>query len=241
MSITTSEAQCASAWKMIYLARRNPRLAAADFAQAWREHSALGRQCRNVGQRVKRVTQCSRVLDLPAQPGISQHYDGVNLLLLADREAATAIWSDPETLAIMKPDEPRVFDRYVREFSLVCAEHVLRDGPHSAVALHGFLRRRPALSSNAFRLAWRAASPGRQLLRGALGQAERLVVNEVVDAPPAGYEYDMVVEWWFDSTEEAQQALAGQDVRAHLAPALAALLDADASVFMLTRVTHARP
>jgi hypothetical protein len=40
-------------WKMIYLARRNPALRPEEFAQAWREHSALGRQCRNVGQRVK--------------------------------------------------------------------------------------------------------------------------------------------------------------------------------------------
>ncbi|MEG2048762.1 MAG: hypothetical protein RR100_18070, partial [Comamonas sp.] len=65
-------------WKMIYLARRNPALAAADFPQAWREHSALGRQCKNVGQRVKAVAQCSRQLQADA-PALSTDYDGVNL------------------------------------------------------------------------------------------------------------------------------------------------------------------
>ena len=43
-----------SQWKMIYLARRNPALMAEDFPQAWREHSALGRQCVNVADRVNR-------------------------------------------------------------------------------------------------------------------------------------------------------------------------------------------
>ena len=37
------------------------------------------------------------------------------------------IWNDPETLAVMRPDEPRVFSTYVREFTLVCEERVLRD------------------------------------------------------------------------------------------------------------------
>jgi len=91
-------------WKMIYLARRNPALAPEDFPQAWREHSALGRQCRNVGERVLSVAQCSRLLDVPL-PGSSADYDGVNLLVLRDRDAATMIWSDPETLAVMRPDD----------------------------------------------------------------------------------------------------------------------------------------
>ncbi|HMX12163.1 MAG TPA: EthD domain-containing protein [Burkholderiaceae bacterium] len=228
-------------WKMIYLARRNPALAAEDFAQAWREHSALGRQCRNVGQRVRSVTQCSRLLDL-ALPGASSDYDGVNLLLLADRESARAIWSDPETLAIMRPDEPRVFDRYVREFTLVCREAVLRDGERSPVVLHGFLRRRADLGEADIRVAWQAADPARPWLGGALGQAAaRIVVNEVVEAPPPGYAYDLIVEWWFESAAALQRAVGDQDLRSHLRPALAALLDLPGSVFMATQVTHRRP
>ena len=228
-------------WKMIYLARRNPMLAAEQFPQAWREHSALGRQCRNVGQRVKSVAQCSRVLDA-ALPGASATYDGVNLMVLADRESASAIWGDPETLAVMKPDEPRVFDRYVREFTLVCREQLLRDAPRTPVLLCAFLRRRADLSAAEFRLSWIAAGPGSQLLRGPLGQAHRVVHNEVVDMPPPGYEYDLIVEWWFESVQELQRAVGdAPDLPALLAPPLAGLLDMPNSVFMLTRVTHARP
>lgn len=228
-------------WKMIYLARRNPALAVEDYPQAWREHSALGRQCRNVGQRVKTVAQCSRVFDTP-MPGASESYDGVNLMVLADREAASAIWNDPETLAIMKPDEPRVFDRYVREFSLVCQEHVVRDAPRTAVVLCAFLRRRTDLGASDFRLGWIAAAPGSQLLRGPLGLAQRVVHNEVVETPPTGYEYDLIVEWWFESVQDLQRAVGdAPDLRALLAPSLARLLDLQGSVFMLTQVTHARP
>lgn len=227
-------------WKIIYLARRNPTLSAEQFPQAWREHSALGRQCRNVGQRVRSVAQCSRLLGLDL-PGAAQDYDGVNLLLLADREAATAIWSDPETLAIMRPDEPRVFDRYVREFSLVCSEQLLRDKPRTPVVLHAFLRRRADLSAAAFRLAWIAASPGSQLLRGPLGEAPRVVHNQVVDRPPPGYEFEVIVEWWFESEQALIQAAGKQDLGTLLAQPLARLLDLQASVFMATRVTHARP
>lgn len=230
-------------WKMIYLARRNPALAPEQFPQAWREHSALGRQCRNVGQRVKSVAQCSRLTEA-AWPGLSTDYDGVNLLLLADREAAQAIWTDPETLAIMKPDEPRVFDRYVREFTLVCREELLRDGARTPVVLHGFLRRRAGLDAAAFDAAWAAADPAVALQAGAFDQAGRIVDNAVVDPPPPGYEYDRIVEWWFDSAEALRLALGGEaavDSRQALPEALARLLDLPGSVFLLTEVTHSRP
>ncbi len=101
-------------WKMIYLARRNPSLAPEQFPQAWREHSALGAGCTNVRDKVLSVTQCSRVLEGAPLPGAATDYDGVNLLVLRDLQAATDIWNDAETLAIMRPDEPRVFSTYDR-------------------------------------------------------------------------------------------------------------------------------
>ncbi len=128
-------------WKMVYLARRNPALAAAEFPQAWREHSALGARCTNVRDKVLSVTQCSRVLEPPPLRGAADDYDGVNLLALRDLQAAADIWSDPETLTIMRPDEPRVFATYVRDFTLVCEERPLRDNPRTTTALIGFLRR----------------------------------------------------------------------------------------------------
>lgn len=225
---------------MIYLARRNPALAAADFPQAWREHSALGRQCKNVGRRVKAVAQCSRQLQADAVT-LSTDHDGVNLMVLADREAGTVIWNDPETLVIMRPDEPRVFADYVRNFSLLCRQRVLHSRlpadvlpQKGQVMLIGFLQRSDewlgaATAPAACPPLWKA---------GTLKLATRIVCNTVDEEAPAGYGYRHIVEWWFESMEQAQSAAQSLDVSA-------AAQDAEFGwgehVFMLTEVTHARP
>ncbi|WP_043005816.1 EthD domain-containing protein [Comamonas testosteroni] len=237
-----SEQGGAAVWKMIYLARRNPALRPEEFAQAWREHSALGRQCRNVGQRVQAVAQCARVLSGPAQAAaLSQDYDGVNLMVLAEREAGSAIWSDPETLAIMRPDEPRVFADYVRNFSLLCRQQVLR-GCGSAdvlprqgqLILIGFVQRSDVWQGAA---ALPQACPP-QWQGGALALASRIVCNTVDAQAPDGYGYRHVLEWWFDTLEQAQAAAASLDVSPS---AQHGEFGWGEHVFMLTRVTHARP
>lgn len=231
-SMSSELQHAAPVWKMIYLARRNPVLAAADFPQAWREHSALGRQCQNVAQRVQSVAQCSRVLG--AQPSVfAQTYDGVNLMVLADRVSGIALWSDPDTLSVMRPDEPRVFADYVRNFSMLCREQVLfSELPEPArpqtgdSLLIGFLQCQPAwqgtaVSPQELPAAW---------LAGGLAHARRVVCNVVDEEPPAGYGYRYIVEWWF---EDVAQALAAAEGVKHAA--------SGECVFMLTQVTHSRP
>lgn len=227
-------------WKMIYLARRNPALAPEQFAQAWREHSALGAGCTNVRDKVRSVTQCSRVLDAPPLPGASSDYDGVNLLLLRDLQAATDIWNDAETLAIMRPDEPRVFSTYVREFTLVCHERVLRDAPRGACCVVGFLRRRAGSTREQFQRAWALAAQ-RELEAPALAAAVRVVHNDVHLDPPPGYDYDGIAEWWFESADAARRAFGADDLRRALPAGLAEAAALERSVFMFTRVTHSRP
>lgn len=226
-------------WKMIYLARRNPALTAEDFPQAWREHSALGSQCCNVRDKVKGVVQCSRLLDLDL-PGACRDFDGVNLLRLRGLAAAGDIWNDAETLAIMRPDEPRVFSTYVRNFTLTCSEHIVRDAPRTDCALFGFLRRRHGTSRSAFRDAW---LDGRSAWTDApsLQAASRIVHNLVVQEPPPGYEYDGIAEWWFASSTALQTAFAADGIRSGLPAAYASSIDTDASVFIATHVTHHRP
>lgn len=228
-------------WKMIYLARRNPQLSAEDFPQAWREHSALGRQCRNVGERVRSVMQCSRVLDAGVLLGAAQDYDGVNLMQLRDYDSAAAIWSDAETLAVMRPDEPRVFSSYVRDFTLVCREQMLSDGDRGDICLIAFLRRRTDLSPGAFNQAWGGAVSAGLLRPGPLTLATRVVDNEVIEMPPPGYVFDTILECWFESLDVFVQAFDGRDLREQLPASMVALLDLSGSVFMLTRVTHTRP
>lgn len=239
-------------WKMIYLARRNPALAAGDFAQAWREHSTLGHQCRNVQAKVLDVTQCvlqreggeNGSLNSSEDGGLcgaSIDYDGVNLLQLRDLGVASDIWSDPETLAIMRPDEPRVFSTYVRDFTLVCRERVLHDAPPTGVVLFGFLRRGTHVSSADFDAAWATGPAQRWLAAPALRGALRVVHNRVVQTPPEGYDYDGIAEWWFDSAEAVRAAFGPSDLRGQLPAAYRAVADLERSVFMFTQVSHRRP
>ena len=221
-------------WKMIYLARRNPALAPEDFPQAWREHSALGRQCRNVQDKVRAVRQCSRVLERPGVPvGASVDYDGVNLLSLRDRQAADDIWNDEETLRIMRPDEPRVFSTYVRDFTLVAQEQVLRDGEETGVCLTLFLRAAPGERLQARDFARVSATPW--------VTATRLVWNTVEGEQPPGYEYDAIVEAWYESVDAVAAAFAGPPVWHWLPSAMVETVNTAGSVCMLTRITHRRP
>lgn len=231
-------------WKMIYLARRNPALAAADFPQAWREHSALGRQCKSVGQRVKAVAQCSRQLQADAL-ALSTDYDGVNLMVLAEREAGAAIWNDPQTLAIMRPDEPRVFADYVRNFSVLCRQQVLYGSlaadasaavlpQKEQVMLIGFLQRSDEWQGAAMNL----EQCPQQWKSGGLNQASRIVCNMLDEKAPVGYGYRYIVEWWFDSVALALNAAQSLDVSS---AAQGGEFGWGEHVFMLTEVTHARP
>ena len=219
--------------KMIYLARRNPALREDQFSQAWREHSALGAGCTNVRDKVLSVMRCSRVLQGPPLPGSAIDYDGVNLLALRDVQAAADIWNDPETLAIMRPDEPRVFSTYVRHFSLVCGERVLRDQARGACCVLGFLKARAGVPASSLA----AASLDNADLPG----AGRVVWNAVLQPPPDGYDFDVITEWWYPSADAARAALDAQDVRNQLGAGLQSCLDAARSVFMFTQVTHSRP
>lgn len=236
MTGTVQPDEAQPVWKMIYLARRNPQLSLQDFPQAWREHSALGRQCTNVARRVRSVAQCARVLAAD-EAALSHSYDGVNLMVLADRAAGRDIWDDPETLAVMRPDEPRVFADYVRHFTVLASQHLLHQqtppGPPRVgqVILVGFLQHQPAPPD------WDQAStapaePPAGWNTAALGQAQRIVCNVVRELPPPGYRFRQVMEWWFSSLPEARVAV----------QTLKALPRSwGDSVLVLTQVTHARP
>lgn len=224
-----------SRWKMIYLARRNPALPPEAFPQAWREHSALGRQCRNVQTRVTSVRQCSRVLAGTSAGGLDVSYDGVNLLVINDKQSATDIWNDAETLAIMRPDEPRVFDRYVRECTLLCEEvgDGVGDGAGEAptlgtldgVCLVFFLKGRDGLGD----YPWNERPSGAS------------VINRVTGERPPGYDYDVIVECWFDDLAAFNAAAGDREVWAKLPPAVQGWCDPSRSLAVLTQVTHRRP
>lgn len=221
------------AWKMIYLARRNPTLTPEQFPQAWREHSALGRQCKNVQDRVRSVTQCVRLLDGEIHDA-STDYDGLNLLGLRDRESADAIWTDPETLAIMRPDEPRVFDRYVRDFTLVAQEQVLQSGSQGDAVLVGFFKKDSGVTAAEFQSSFGQDSPPWPEVRCTL-------LNLVEPQRPTGYDFDAILEWWFDDAEALVNAITRKPIHNAMPALHHTVCDNNATVFMATRVSHRRP
>ena len=144
----------------------------------------------------------------------------------------------------MRPDEPRVFSTYVRDFTLFCRERVLRDAPAGEVAVFGFVRRGASTSKNEFDAAWADGPLDAWLAAPALEGALRVVHNSVVETPPEGYDYDGIAEWWFASADAARAAFGDSgaaDLRGQLPAAYDALADLDRSVFMFTQVSHRRP
>ncbi len=156
---------------------------------------------------------------------------------------ATNVWNDTETRAIMRPDEPRVFSTYVRDFTLVCGERVLRAAPagRRGGAVRFFAPWPRPVKKNEFDAAWADGPPDAWLAAPAKQHALRVLHNSIVQTPPDGYDYDGISEWWFASADAARAALATGDLRARLPAAYVSVADLTHSVFMSTRVSHRRP
>ena len=191
---------------------------------------------RQVQDKVLGVKQCTSVLSLglaTSLSGIHADADGVNLLHIRDLQVASDIWHDPETQAIMKPDELRVFDRYVRDFTLVAEEKVLVDRAAGQAVLVGFLKQVPKGHESNLRQALSDFSNW--------NDGQRLVLNWVQEGQPEGYEYDAIVEWWFEDAQQLLARLSPTAVQIQLQNALGHLCQLQTSVFMATQVTHQRP
>ena len=188
---------------LIYLPKRNPNLSIDEFVNAWKEHSQLGKTCVNVRKFITQAKQCARV-GYPDLAGISQIYDGVAILTLSEATQSSQIWDDPEVLAIMKPDELRVFDSYVKSFTLETTSLYSKldtDGSYG----YGFIQ---LLSiDNTSRTEHRDQELYELFREQEKINPQPLVKQEVIHAvthqPSDQYNYDYVIETWFDSKEDA--------------------------------------
>ncbi len=183
--------------KVVYLARRNPRLSRDEFPGRWRQHSLLAGSMPSIRPGFAQVAQCINLYDREVVPRATLDYDGVNLLTLVDPAFASIPWQSDEVLELVLPDELATFDGYVRHFSLTTQEHVVVEGPMRPYCLILFLKRDRTLDMEAF---------AKKLMKvhGTMAQGSpRAVVNIVTDRQP-GYNYDAVTELWFDTQEHAQ-------------------------------------
>ncbi len=220
--------------KVIYLAKRNPRLSREEFPARWRQHSLLAGSCPSIRPGFSQVAQCINVYDRTVVPRASLEYDGVNLLSFLAPHFAPAVWESDEVHELLLPDELETFDTYVRYFSLPALEHIVSPGGRAPYCLINFLKRDLRLGMDEFAQAIAEAHGA------AANGTRRAVVNLVTDRMP-GYNFDAVTEMWFNDLDDARDFLAAPAwTDTYLAERQRLTTDLR-TVTMWTRINYARP
>lgn len=208
--------------KLIYLARRHPRLPAAEFTARWRRHGALGMSLPR-WRNIARYVHCDVLSAAADTSGLADGWDGVGLIWHHSPEARAAHLADASSREVMERDESATFARPIVEDCLVARELVLLTPPPcppAAAATVGtgvaklirFLHSRGPVqdTSIATRLVADAAA-----LRSRLASAASPAVGHVLNDPLApereqgwGLSCDAVEEFWFADPAIALRAAA---------------------------------
>jgi hypothetical protein len=188
---------------LIYLPKRNPKLSINQFITAWKEHSELGKSCLNVRKLIKSAKQCARI-GYPMIEGVSEVYDGLAILSLADGVQSSDIWDDPEVLNIMKPDELRVFDDYVKNFTLE-ANCIFSKYPLEQSHQHCLIQ---LLTLDEYQSSEELTHELRAHLIHQSSNNESSFIKQktvylVTHQPSRQFNYDVVIATWFDSEKDA--------------------------------------
>jgi hypothetical protein len=220
--------------KLIYLARRNPTLAAADFPEAWRSHSRLASTLgANFGQHFPRVRQCVKVWDEDLPQPYANDYDGSALLTMKSHDDLKAAQSHPDALSTMRDDELRVFAEHAANFTLAAEETGGFGDPDGQAVLLRFVARADAVSPAAFQHAWAELSD--RMARAAVAGARGLILNRVVESPGPRYAFAGISELWFEDVETARQAAWSEALQSACA-AVDGLSDRAGTVALLARL-----
>jgi len=167
--------------KLFYLARRNPKLTAEQFPQAWRDHSQFASQFgQQFRKHFKSVTQCLKLRESDLLPSFDNEYDGANLLTMVSREGLLAARYQPGTIDELKKDEERVFAGHVDPWTMGAEEYSIVDKQAEGdLIVLSFLFPREG-QSEAFTAASHKAAQGLAALPAA-SSANRIAWNKVVD------------------------------------------------------------
>lgn len=232
-------------YKLIYLARRNPAIAAEDWPRAWRSHAVFVSQFPVIGANISSMLYCARMLDPLLDgarfdpPGAACDYDGVAVVSSASPEALAAGISPAR--AAIDEDELRVFSSNVVNFSFNCVEELVQGGAPGGAAVIRFLAPKAGSSREDFLahlrgrhtvIATRAAD--------ASGRVTRYVQNGLTEEPPPGYPFGSITETWFADAADAVRSF----VDGAFAPVVAdlpAFCDPQRSVTLVTNVIHRWP
>lgn len=230
-------------YKLIYLARRNPSVAAEDWPRTWRSHAVFVSGFPVIGARVDSLFYCSRVLaptlgGAPFEPpGASVAYDGVAVISSPSPEHIGA-GASPEARARIDADELRVFSTNTAAFSFRCKEVLVDGGAPGQAAVIRFLARKPGSSIEAFSAHW--SQRHADIATRAARAGTRYVHNALTEDPPPGYPFDGITETWFGDAEEAARSFVDPQFQP-VAQDLPAFCDMQRTVTLLVHVTHRWP
>lgn len=203
-------------YKLIYLAKRNPTIAAVDFGAAWLSHAEFASQWADTFiTHFKSARQCVKIHDADVPASFHNDYDGTSLLAMKSWDSLNAARHHPIAYEELKRDEERVFADYVDKWVTPTEEHnvVKRGGGRGFLV--SFLKRRDGIDEEAFQKKLAEACDAMPAL-SALGDMTRLVRNRVLEHKAPPYDFSGIVEIWFATPEEAIAAAQDADVVAAL-------------------------
>jgi len=223
----------AVAHKLIYLARRNPDIAASEFGEAWRSHSRLASTLgTNFSRHFTRVRQCIKAYETKAPDAFSNTFDGAAILTMKSWDDLRAARQHPDALTTMRNDESRVFAGPVADWTTAVEEIFVAGEPQGSAALLWFARCRPdAGGERDVAAAWQAVGTDVATEWRAAG-ASGIALNRVVESPGPQVAFAGIAEFWFDDVDVARAA-AWQECPAALRTRE---VDPSASVSMLVRI-----
>jgi len=227
-------------YKSIYLARRNPGLSPEAFRERWKQHSALTGTTQRIRPYFTQVVQCAR-FDGVGPADASMAFDGVNLLGLVERAGGYGVFDEPEARDIMLPDELLTFSGPIRDCTLVTREHVCKPGGFQRYLVLRFLKFLPDGDREAQFRRWCELQAIRDSAGSAGSCVRRSVACLVVEAPPPGFEFDLVSETWFADPDSLAVHSGDETSRRALQEALHSLCEPAGGVTFVARVNHSRP
>jgi len=221
--------------KLIYIPTRNPKLSKEEFPERWRQHSMLGATVPVLRPHFQQVAQCLNNHDRTVIPDANLSYDGINILTMTYPGAAADVFQHDAVHQVMFPDELETFSTYVRHFSLFADEEVVNEGKMRASCLVSCLKRKPEIDAERFK-----AGLSQALTELTGDTNRRCVINHVTDRQP-DYNYDAVIELWFDGDADLSSFATTEAYANTFLNKRRELCDEFRSLNMWTSINYARP
>jgi EthD domain len=224
-------------FKLIYLARRNPKIAQEDFSEAWISHSRLASTLINtIGTHFARVRQCIKVYDAKAPLEYGNHHDGAGVMTMKSWDDLMAARYHTDTVTTMRDDEARVFADYAENYTMAAEETSYLDKREGFAALLHFIGRRDDVDPQTFQNYWTGEHIERILGLDIVKRSGCVfALNRVINTPGPDYNFAGISELWFDGTAQAEAAAWDDNHRAAMR-GLDVVSDPARTVSLITRI-----